>query len=179
MNASESVDSEAEQSAEPPAFGVRLRTVRVFQGLSQRAVARRMGRHHSVISRWEAGLLEPTLIEMEALGRALGFGFEGLLTDCRLQPQGRRWSNRSTSRSVRTSIGLRLARARTASGLPMTDVISRTGIWGIRLSRIEAGADPCLRELVVLSETFGADLRQLLIRARLDSRMDSLTLGRR
>lgn len=140
-------------------LGQELRGLRVAAGLSQRQLGRRIERCHSVISRWESGILEPTVVDLSRLTRVIGGSLDRLIA---AEGPGRRWSSRSHSLRERRQVGLALMRARHMAGIRLAAAVRVTGMPGRRIERIEAGADPSLAELRALLALTGADSRQLL-----------------
>jgi transcriptional regulator with XRE-family HTH domain len=140
------------------------------RGLSQREVARRMWRSNSVLSRWEADLLEPTLVDLSPLSRVLGTTIDALVADAVAPPGGRRWSSRATPISLRVAVGRELERERKSLGVTKLEVYLGAGIAGLRLVRLEAGADPSVRELLALRSLYGLRLDEVVRRARLAAR---------
>lgn len=126
----------------------RLRARRLARGLSQRRLAARLGRPHSLMSMWEAGLREPCLADLAALSRALGARVEELVEGTTRSP--RRISSRAHGRALRRRVGARIRAARRAKGMTPRDVRLATGIRGRRLRRIEEGADANAAELEAL-----------------------------
>lgn len=55
----------------PAALGHTLRQARQACAISQRQLAERLGVHHAVVSRWEAGSRTPSLSHVYAICRAL------------------------------------------------------------------------------------------------------------
>lgn len=127
--------------------GELIRSARYRAGMSQRGLARRIERRHSVVSRWEAGRLEPTVLDLVRVARVLQEDVERLVL---ASGPGRRWSSRSHARSRRRQIGAALHYARAARGLSLREAVLVTGIDGLRISRIERGTDPSLEELRAL-----------------------------
>jgi transcriptional regulator with XRE-family HTH domain len=152
----------------PPTLGAALRRAREERCLSQRAVARRLGRPHSIVSRWEAGIREPTLLDLGALGRVLGFSPDDLVAHTTPAPGGRRWSSRAHPRRRREMVGGRLRAARLAEGHTIRALRAATGISGERLLAIESGADPGIRELRALRSALGISLDEILAPAGVD-----------
>jgi transcriptional regulator with XRE-family HTH domain len=153
-----------------PTLGVRLRAVRVQARLSQRAVGRRLRRPHSLVSRWEAGVREPTAFDLVALARVVGVSPDELIRDVVPGPAGRRWSCRAYAWRLRAAFGHRLAAARLDARISRRDVLDATGIGGLRLACIEAGADPSVAEVIALRDLYGFALSEVVRDANLDSR---------
>src|SRR5687768_10875463 len=103
------------QAASP--LSERLARLRESAGMSQRSLGRRIGRSHSVISRWESGSLEPTIFDLEALGRQLRVKVDDLLLDSDIVEVRRRWSSRSHSVRHRRALGAAISAARVDVGL--------------------------------------------------------------
>lgn len=61
-----------EVASEADTFGELLRTVRLSQGLSQGALASRLGVSQPVVSKWESGRCAPVPATVERLAHALG-----------------------------------------------------------------------------------------------------------
>jgi hypothetical protein len=148
----------------PVAIGDRLLALRTSRGLGVRALARHIERHHSIVSRWEHGRLEPTLVDLWRLSRSLQVDVDDLLADA--TGSGRRWSSRSHSQRERRAIGGALRRARELAGLLLGSAIAASGIGGRRLLRIEAGADPSLEELQRLTAMAGVTAGSIVRRSR-------------
>jgi transcriptional regulator with XRE-family HTH domain len=142
-------------------LGGRLRRSRIGAGMSQRQLARRLERNASVVSRWEAGVLEPTVWDLYRLGRILRCSVCGLVAGAR--GPGRRWSSRSHVHRRRLAIGRALARARHAAGLTLADVVDATRIRGRRVIEIEAGRDPSLAEATTLVTLYGTCLDAIVV----------------
>jgi transcriptional regulator with XRE-family HTH domain len=151
---------------EPESLGAVLRSLRLARGLSQRAVARRLERRHSVVGRWEAGTLEPTFLDLERICRILGATLDELVA---VEGPGRRRSSRSHSMHRRATVGLTIGAARRAAQIGFRRAIVTTGIRGRRLDRIEHGADPSLSELRSLLALVGLTAQELS-RARIHAR---------
>jgi len=143
---------------EPESLGAALRSLRLARGLSQRAVARRLERRHSVVGRWEAGTLEPTFLDLERICRLLGATLDELVA---VEGPGRRRSSRSHSMHRRATVGLTIAAARRAAQIGFRHAVVTTGIRGRRLDRIEHGADPSLSELRSLLALVGLTAQEL------------------
>lgn len=135
-----------------PSVGTLIRQTRLGAGLSQRRLARRLERRHSVVSRWEAGLLEPTMLDLARLTTLLGGTLDEYLAAA---GPGRRWSSRSHGRAARARVGRGLLRARVASGVTFHELVQRSGIDGRRIAKLEAGADLSLLELARLLDVLG------------------------
>jgi transcriptional regulator with XRE-family HTH domain len=142
-------------------LGERLRSRRLLVGLSQRGLARRIERRHSVVSRWEHDRLEPALPDLVRLARLLRVTVDQVLSGVRL-PAGRRWSSRAHPARERAALGAALAALRVHAGLDLRGAVEATGIPGRRIDRIEAGADPSLAELRRLLEATGVTMGELL-----------------
>jgi transcriptional regulator with XRE-family HTH domain len=119
-----------------------------------------------VISRWESGSLEPTIFDLEALGRQLRVKVDDLLLESDIVEGRRRWSSRSHSPADRRALGAAICAARMTAGLTVLDVYRQTSIGGLRLLRVEAGADPSLLELVKLCRLIGVSPDFLLRQSR-------------
>lgn len=141
-----------------PTLGEELRRRRIAAGLSQRALGRRIERRRTVISRWESGHLEPTILDLQRLCRVLRFNVDDVVRGTRLPFPGRTWSSRSHATAARKRLAHGLERARLAAGLSIREVHRRTHIDGLRLLAIEAGRDPSLREAAALAALYGYSL---------------------
>jgi transcriptional regulator with XRE-family HTH domain len=62
-------------------FPARLRAIRAYRGLSQKALARSVGFDHSAISRLEGGSREPSIRTLARLADALDCAATDLLRD--------------------------------------------------------------------------------------------------
>jgi len=144
-------------SASP--LGRRLRHRRLANGLSQRRLAARLGRPHSLVSMWESGLREPCLADLASLSHILGTRVEDLIAGTTLSP--RRISSRAHGRAQRRRIGAGLRSQRVGKGMSLRDARMATGIRARRLRRIEEGADPNSVELLALGMVVD-DLAQLV-----------------
>jgi transcriptional regulator with XRE-family HTH domain len=60
--------------------GILIREARLRAGLSQQALAARLGTHQSVVARWETGASEPTLATVRRAMRAAGFDLSVAVT---------------------------------------------------------------------------------------------------
>ena len=147
-------------------LGSRVAAARASRRLSQRTLGRWIARSHTVIGRWEAGTLEPTLFDLADLARAFRVTIEVLVGDAAAAPIGRRRSSRRSGLRRRRAVGSELRAARHHAGLAPIDVWRRCGISPTRVVSIESGAEPSMSELVALRELLGLDLDQLVTRAR-------------
>lgn len=154
-------------SASP--LGRRLRYRRLATGLSQRRLAARLGRPHSLVSMWESGLREPCLADLASLSRILGTRVEEFIAGTTRSP--RRISSRAHGRAQRQRIGAGIRSQRVGKGMSLRDVRMATGIRARRLRRIEEGADPNSVELLALRLVVD-DLAQLVRDAGGDSDVD-------
>lgn len=155
----------ARQGANPARTdpGSAIRAGRMARRLGTRQLARRLGRAHSVVSRWEAGILEPTFLDLDRIGRLLQVPLGSLVL---AGGPGRRWSSRSHPRRRRALVGEALGRARRAAGIDLRNAVRVTGIAGRRIDRIEGGADPSLAELRALLALVGLTAADLIDRVR-------------
>lgn len=132
--------------------------------------ARRLGlwlnRTHTMVSRWERGLREPTLFDLDRLATVLHADLDTLLAGLPANGMPRGCSSRAHPRSRRVALGQVLGNARAALGLGIWEVYQATGIGGRRLGHIEAGADPAIGELVGLIELYRTTPRELLRAAK-------------
>lgn len=142
----------------PPTVGDILRGQREELGLTVRSLARSIGRPHTIVSRWERGLREPTLLDLHRVCGALGLSVDAVFSLAAHPRAGRRWSSRAHSEAARRRVGSALALARRSRGLLPSDVRRFGGIPAQRLLAIEAGADPSLAELWRLRELLHLDL---------------------
>lgn len=159
-----------QRSEEPSArcyLGCQLAAARRASGLSQRRLARRIERRHSIVSRWESGEREPTAWDLDRLRRILGLDLDRLLAACALSSSGRRWSSRAHPQRKRAQLGRALAAARLAAKVSLAECV-RHGVLGRRLLRIEAGVDPSLQELRLLCDLYGYAVSDILRAAVLD-----------
>ena len=164
-------------ATKPEAFGSRLRRVRLERGLSQRAVARRLGRPSSLVCRWESGLREPTIVDLALLCGALGI-LEGQLLDGVARPAiRRRSSSRAHSARLRRAVGGRLRAERVALGIDHRSVYERIAMRGTRLEQIEGGTDASVGELLDLRCLLNLRVAKLVARARLDAQRDLDMVG--
>jgi len=139
------------------------------RGLTQRDVGDRLGRSQSVVSRWERGVLEPTIQDLVALTPVLGQPLDRIATAVR--GPGRRRSRRGDSPADRREVALILRTARLAAELDAWTVARRTGIPPRRLHRLEAGAEASTAEFVALVAVLPT-LVEALMRAGLDTGVD-------
>jgi transcriptional regulator with XRE-family HTH domain len=144
-------------------LGRRLRDRRLATGMSQRRLAARLGRPHSLVSMWESGLREPCLADLAGLSRVLGVRVEELIAGTRASP--RRISSRAHGAALRRRIGAQIRTRRRTRGLSPADIRAATGIRGRRLRRIEEGADANAAELEAM-RTFVDDYARLVWEAR-------------
>lgn len=118
-------------------------------GLSQAVVGHRVGRSQSVVSRWERGVLEPTIPDLVTLALVLD---QPLLTVARLfHGPGRQRSRRGDPTGTRHSLAACVRGARHLEELDAWNVARRTAITPRRLHRIESGAQPSVAELIALA----------------------------
>jgi transcriptional regulator with XRE-family HTH domain len=139
------------------------------RGLTQRDVGDRLGRSQSVVSRWERGVLEPTIQDLVALTSLLEQPLDCLATA--LRGPGRRRSRRGDPPANRRQIALIFRTARQAAELDAWTVARRTGIPPRRLHRLEAGAEASSAEFVALVAVLPT-LVEALMRAGLDTTDD-------
>ena len=92
------------------------------------------------------------------------------------QQSTRRWSSRAHGWHLRTGFGLQLGLARVEASITRAGVFEATGIRGLRLAKLEAGADPSVRELYLLRDLYRLDLAEAVRRAKLDSHRDRTTV---
>lgn len=159
-----------QRSEQPSArcyLGCQLAAARQASGLSQRRLARRIERRHSIVSRWESGEREPTAWDLDRLRRILGLDLDRLLAACALSSYGRRWSSRAHPQRKRAQLGRALAAARLAANVSLAECVGH-GVLGRRLLRIEAGVDPSLQELRLLCDLYGYGVSDILRAAVLD-----------
>lgn len=60
-------------------FGANLRAEREKKGLTQQAVAAKVGISQSVLAQYELGIKSPSIVTAEAIARVLGISIELLL----------------------------------------------------------------------------------------------------
>lgn len=72
----------------PPNLGAWLREARRERLWSQAELARALGVHHAVVSRWESGQRVPSLAHVYAIARVLNTPLERLLPPISLNEQG-------------------------------------------------------------------------------------------
>ena len=157
-------------------LGARLAIARRKAGLSQRRLARRLRRPHSMVSRWESGSREPTVFDVADYAKAVAVPMHVLLSGRGPQQCTRRWSSRAHGWHLRTGFGRQLGLARVEASITRAGVFEATGIRGLRLAKIEAGADPSVRELYLLRDLYRLDLAEAVRRAKLDSHRDRTTV---
>jgi transcriptional regulator with XRE-family HTH domain len=148
-------------------LGSLLAAARKEAGLSQRRLARRIERRHSIVSRWEGGSREPTAWDLERLRRVLAFDLDVTLRRSLLSPGGRRWSSRAYGRARRERLSRALAAARMNAGVSLADCVD-SGLRGTRVLTIEAGVDPSLYELRLLCCLYGYSPAVIIRAAVLD-----------
>jgi transcriptional regulator with XRE-family HTH domain len=163
------MQDQASQRFEPATVGRRLAAARVARSWSQRYVARRLRRPHSMVSRWEADVLEPSPWDLYRIARLLGTRPTQLLNDVVFAAPARRWSSRSHPRDRRTALGQTLRRRRAHRGVGLEHAVAMTGIRGGRILQIESGADPSLGELIRFAETLDFSIDEALRNAVLDN----------
>lgn len=122
--------------------------MRRASGFTQLDVAARVGRSQSVVSRWERGLLAPTVPDLVLLAGVLGQSLEAVAIA--LASRGRQRSRRGDSRVQRQSVGQLLRAARLSEGLDAWTLAGQTRIVPRRLRRLEAGAGASPREFIAL-----------------------------
>ena len=128
-------------------LGTRLRSRRRMLGLTQKALAQLVGRHQSVVSRWESDDLPLTPGELVDIADALAVDADDLLHRSRLPGDSRIRSSRSREVEERRRLGLRLAAARRRLAIDPVSMWRLSTITPYRLGRIERGHDPSLEEL--------------------------------
>jgi transcriptional regulator with XRE-family HTH domain len=163
-------------SSASPTIGQRLVALRVDRGLGQRELARRLCRDHSVVSRWEAGTREPTLLDLWHVTRVLESSLDDFLDGVRLPARSRRLSSRAYSPSERAAIGRRLRSLRLRARLRAGEVADALGCSAHRLAAIEAGADPSLADVVGLCRILGIRPSHIVVASDLDRLADSPTV---
>jgi transcriptional regulator with XRE-family HTH domain len=142
----------------------RLLRLRVERRLSQRALARRLERTHAIVSRWESGEREPSLLDLRQVARVLKVDLDEMLTNVRVAEQGRVRSSRAHSAASRLSPSLALRGARLVRRQSPLAVCAATGIPAFRLHQVESGADPSLHEVLALCGHYGIRPSDLLNR---------------
>lgn len=158
--------STASAATGPCELGARLLAARVASGMSTHRLGLWLGRSHGLISRWERGLREPTLFDLDRLATVLRVDLDALLGELPGDARRRGCSSRAHSRSRRRALGETLAAQRVEAGLGIWEVYQATGIDGRRLRQIEAGADPGIREAVRLIALYGTTPRSLMRAAK-------------
>jgi len=138
---------------QPDTVGARIRAARRGRRLSQREVARRLGRPNSLVSFWEAGLREPTVVDLVALARVLRRPVDDLLAG--RGTGARRASSRAHGFALRRRVGDQFRRRRARLGLTPHDVYVTTGVTSRRLLMIEEGRDASVAELGALRSIVG------------------------
>lgn len=159
-------------------IGQRLRELRVGDALSQREVGRRLRRSHCLVSRWESGQREPTLLDLIQLSLLYRVSTDALLASSVPESRSRRWSSRAYSATERARVGQALRHHRLVLGISIRELRSLAGVSGWRLISIEGGADPSLNELRRIRAALGLDLDRLLDGRRLDKNGAPPTLWR-
>ena len=133
----------------------------------------RIARDHAIVSRWESGEREPTLLDLAMVARVLRVPLDDLLTDVDVAGPGRRRSSRAHGKGARDAIGRNLRTARLTRRLRLTAVSGGSGIHPRRLLAIESGIDPTLAELTGLLALYGLKPSQMTSRAySLDNHAD-------
>lgn len=143
-----------------------VRALRRDNGLTQRDLGQLVGRSQSVVSRWERGLLAPTIPDLAILSVHLGQPIDALAAA--FCGPGRRRSRRGDSAAKRRQIGLALRTARQTAELDRWTVARRTGITPRRLHRLEGGAQPSMAEFAALAAVLST-LVDLISDAGLDT----------
>lgn len=146
--------------------GSTVRALRHATGLTQENVGELLGRSQSVISRWERGLLDPTIPDLAILSVLLGQPIDALAAA--LGGPGRMRSRRGDSAAKRQQIGLALRTARETAGFDRWTVARRTGIKPRRLHRLERGAGPSSAEFAALAALLPT-LVEHILRVELDA----------
>ena len=70
------MSSEAPQTAETRALGLKLKELRLARGVTQRELANRLGSQQPAIARLERGNVKPDVLTLERIANALGYRFE-------------------------------------------------------------------------------------------------------
>lgn len=143
--------------------------IRRARGLTQQQVGEQLGRSQSVVSRWERGVLAPTVPDLVALAGILTVGAYEL--GIAFVDRGRCRSRHGDSIESRRGLGSRLRTARLASELEGWDVARRSGMTARRLRRLEAGGQPSISEFLALARVL-PQLRSSLESTSLDAAAD-------
>lgn len=151
-------------------LGRRIRSARLARGLSTHRLGLWLTRPHDMISRWERGLREPTLFDLDQLATVLRADMDELLAGLPAIAARRGCSSRAHPRSRRIALGQTLARLRSQAELGVWDVYQATGIDARQLCRIEAGADPSVGEAVLLIKLYGTTPNELIRAAKAQRR---------
>jgi len=122
--------------------------------LKQADVAAATGRSRSLVSRWEAGEIEPDLVDLGILCRLLRVAPDRLVA---LAADAGRSRGRRGGASCGPGAGRLLLRARLAAEVGVVELSRRARVSARRLARIEAGGTPSLAELGRLLRVLGID----------------------
>lgn len=133
-----------------------MRLRRSALGLTQVQLAMRVGRHQSVVSRWETEGLDVTPVELGAIAAAYEVDADDLLNQSDLPASVRCRSSRAVDRRPRHHLGVMLAGLRLRRHMDPVEVWRQTRITPYRLGRIERGCDASLDELKRLLHAYGA-----------------------
>ncbi len=112
--------------------------------MRQADVAAACGRDRSVISRWEAGEIEPDAVDLARLAALFSVPVAGLLL---LASGAGRSRARRGGPVPGPAVGRRLLAARLTAEIGVVDLSRRAHVSPRRLARIEGGACPSLAEL--------------------------------
>jgi transcriptional regulator with XRE-family HTH domain len=129
-----------------------------------------LGRSHGLISRWEHGLREPTLFDLDRLATVLRADLDALVADLPPTPTRRGCSSRAHPISQRVAVGQTLELLRIRSRLDRWEVHKATGIDPRQIRRIESGADPAIGEAVLLIALYRSTPSAVLAAAKIRRR---------
>lgn len=112
-------------------IGKHIRRARVEQGLSQTAVAEKLGTNQAMVSQWETGKKSPKPAELDQLRRVLD-----------IKSPGRRRKGAEAAQvpaQMERAFGRWLERTRTDAGLSVPELAEKSGVSAVAIYNIEAG----------------------------------------
>jgi transcriptional regulator with XRE-family HTH domain len=146
-------------------LGSALQAARTHAGMSQAALAARLGRSQTAVSRWERSDLDPTPVELLLLCLVLRLNIESLLRATLAPPDLRRRSNRAWPKCIRLGFGYAVRHARRRASQDTREHEMDLGLSSYRMWQIESGSDPTAAELQHLVESGLLDVADAAERA--------------
>ena len=119
-------------------IGRHIRRARVEQGLSQAAVAEKLGTHQTIVSMWETGKRKPKPAEFDKLCKVLDIKMPGR--------KRRAGDDEHTPADLERAFGRWLERSRTDAGLSVPELAEKSGVSNVAIYNIEAGKSRNPRE---------------------------------